>query len=316
MRFPQQGTKVRRASPGAGRERAERRTGGQRRVWRRGLVLGLGLVLLGALGVAAPPAARADQTVVVDFETGPPLDTVPVTDEYVATGFVQFIAEDPGFRPVRRSVGADRAHSGTDVVDVGGDVCTIDGNPGESCEFPGAGTQGRLSRTAKSVTVFAGLFAPSPNGQVTARLVAFRADGSEVASSPAVPVNATNFRKRVTVTSAAADIAAFALHAEGPGSVGSSALGFDDLKLTFPDNLVPDISLMIGGGDLVLLQGGSLDVPVNVLRLNGSHGRLRLSFAGLPPDVTATLLPNPLTGTDGNAVLRLTVCRSKIGFWL
>ena len=31
-----------------------------------------------------------------------------------------------------------------------------------------------------------------------------------------------------------------------------------------------------------------------------------LSFEGLPPDVTATLLPDPFMGTDGNAVLRLT----------
>jgi hypothetical protein len=269
-------------------------------------VVALALVLLGALDGARPSVARADQTVVVDFETGPPPDTTPVTDEYLATSFVHFVAEDPGFRPVRRFVGPSRAHSGSYVVDVGADVCLIDGNPGETCEFPGAGTQGRLSHTAKSVTVFAGLFTPSADGQVTARLVAFRADGSEVASSPAVPVNATNFRTPVTVSSSAGDIAAFALYAEGPGSVGGSALGFDDLTLTFPDNSLPDVSLMIGGGEPVLLQGNSVDVPVNVLRLNGSNGPLKLSVAGLPPDVTATLLPNPLMGTNGNAVLRLT----------
>lgn len=274
--------------------------------WYRTLALSLITMLLATISVVRSEVARADQTEVIGFETGPPLNTTPVTDEYLTTGFVNFVAEDSGFRPVRRFVGQVRANSGSHVVDVGADVCLIDGNPGQACEFPGAGTRGRLSRTAKSVTVFAGLFAAALNGQVTARVVGLRSDGSEVASSPAVPVNAANFRTPVTVTSAAADIAAFALHAEGPGSAGGVALGFDDLTLTFPDNLLPDVSLEIRGQDLVLLQGGRLDVPVNALRLNGSNGPLLLSFTGLPPDTTATLLPNPLTGTDSNAILRLT----------
>ena len=156
LRFPQQSWKMRGGGPEAGRQH------GERRIWRLGLVLGLVLTLLGPLDAARPPVARADQTVVIDFETGPALDTTPVTDEYSATSFVRFIQEDPGFRPVRRSVGPGRAHSGSDVVDVGADVCLIDGNPGQDCEFPGAGTQGRLSHTAKSVTVFAGLLIHRP----------------------------------------------------------------------------------------------------------------------------------------------------------
>jgi hypothetical protein len=279
-------------------------------VRRRCLVLSLVLALMGALVIVpaarAVPAAGAAQPVVVDFETGPPLNTTPVTDEYLTTSFVRFIQEDPGFRPYRRSVGPARAHSGSDVVDVGADVCTMEVADFQSCEFTGAGTQGRLSRTARAVTVFAGLFRPTSAKQVTARLVALRADGSEAASSAAVPVNATNFTVPVTVTSTAGDIAAFALHAEGPGATGGSTLGFDDLTLTFPDSSLADVSLTIGGGELVLLQGGSLDVPVTLLRLNGSDGPLPLSFSALPSDVTATLLPNPVPGTEENAVLRLT----------
>ena len=256
--------------------------------------------------VSFASTARAAQTVVVDFEAGPTLNTTPVTDEYLTTSFVRFIREDLGFRPYRRSVVPARARSGSVVVDVGADVCTME-EVGENCEFPGAGTKGRLSRTATSVTVFAGLFRPAGGGrQVTARLVALRADGSEAASSPAVPVNATNFRTPVTVTSAASDIAAFALHAEGPGATGGSALGFDDLTLTFPDNSLPDVSAAIGGGELVLLQGRSLDVPLRLQRLNGSAGPLRLSVSGLPAGITAALVPNPVTGTQDNAVLRLT----------
>ena len=153
--------------------------------------------------------------------------------------------------------------------------------------------------------MFAGLFRPA-GAQVTARLVAIRADGSQAASSPAVPVNATSFRAPVTVTSAAADIAAFALHAEGPGATGGSALGFDDLTLTFPDDSLPDVSLTIGGGEHVLFPGGSLDIPVKLLRINGSSGPLAISSSGLPLDVTVTLLPNPVPGIEENTVLRLS----------
>ena len=267
------------------------------------------LALLGAPGVTRQAAAT--ETVVVDFETGPPLNMTPVTTEYLTSSFVQFIQQDPGFRPYRRNVGPSRANSGSHVVDVGADVCTME-RDAQSCEFPGAGTQGRLSQTALSVTVFAGLFEPSGAGQVRARLVALRADGSEAASSPAVPVTAANFKAPITVSSAAGDIAAFALHAEGPGATGGSTLGFDDLTMTFPDDSLPDVTPTIEGGQLVVLQGGILDVAVKVLRLNGSEGPLQLSVSGLPSDVGATLLPSTLSGTEENATLRVSATNTAV----
>ena len=49
-----------------------------------------------------------------------------------------------------------------------------------------------------------------------------------------------------------------------------------------------------------------MDVPLTLQRLNGSAGRILLSVAGLPADVTATLLPKLVPGTVQNAVLRLS----------
>ena len=175
----------------------------------------------------------------------------------------------------------------------------------QDCEFTGSGTQGRLSRGATTVTLYAGLFRSSSGGAVSARLVGLRADGSVAATGSAVVLNAVHFNVPVTVTSAAGDIAAFRLSAEGPGAIGS-AVGFDDLTFEFPDTSSPDITLTMGSGTLEILQGRTLDVPITTLRIDGSDGPLALSVSGLPTFVTAQILPNPLPGTEQGAVLRLT----------
>jgi hypothetical protein len=78
------------------------------------------------------------------------------------------------------------------------------------------GTTGRLTRTATAVTVFAGTFGTETNPE-SARLTAFRADGTVAAMSPEVPVDSSGFDKQMTVTSAAGDIAYFNLSTAGPG---------------------------------------------------------------------------------------------------
>ncbi len=267
------------------------------------LAVVLCLVLVGQALLSQP--AQAVQTVTVDFETGPAADVTPITTQYLASSFVQFIRADLGYRPYRRLVGASRARSGSYVVDVGSDVCPMEVDNTQDCEFTGSGTQGRLSRGATTVTLYAGLFRSSSGGAVSARLVGLRADGSVAATGSAVVLNAVHFNVPVTVTSAAGDIAAFRLSAEGPGAIGS-AVGFDDLTFEFPDTSSPDITLTMGSGTLEILQGRTLDVPITTLRIDGSDGPLALSVSGLPTFVTAQILPNPLPGTEQGAVLRLT----------
>jgi hypothetical protein len=243
------------------------------RVMRR--VLGLLLLLL-----AFSPAVAGAASLTVDFESGPALG-VAVTNEYVQSAFVQFVQNDSagGFRPYRRSA-PGLAHSGTVVADVGADVCFQD--TGGTCEFVNGGTTGRLTRTASAVTLFAGEFDPNSPPE-TARLTAFRADGTVAATSADVTIDSTGFNKQITVSSAAGDIAYFHLATVGPAE---GDLGFDDLTLTFPANSLPDVAPTVTNNVVTLLQNSYTPVPIGLTRLNGSVGPLQMSVSGLPPGVS------------------------------
>ena len=260
------------------------------------------ITLVAAMAMlAVAPAANAD-TIVVDFESGPPLETA-VNDDYLASAFVRFLHADSGFRPYRRSA-PNLARSGTVAADVGVDVCERESGPGVDCETPIGGVTGRLTRTARAVTVYAGLFVP-PATPVTARLIAYRANGSVAANGASVPISHQGFTTPVHVASSAADIARFELRVEGYGATGA-ALGFDDLTLEYPANSLPDFSLTAASGPFAVLQGRTTDVPVQLTRLNNSNGNVHMSVTGLPAGVTAQVVPATVPGTQGNATVRLT----------
>ena len=109
--------------------------------------LPLGAVVVTGVLVFAAPAA-ADTNVVVDFETGPALNT-PITTQYQASAFVSFSQAD-GYRPYRKAVGNNV------VANIGADLC--DREAPDDCELPIGYTSGRLTRTAKTVKLYAGLF--------------------------------------------------------------------------------------------------------------------------------------------------------------
>jgi hypothetical protein len=262
------------------------------------LQLCIALTLAGLL-LSASPAFGAD-TLVVDFETGPALDT-PVNDEYLSSHFLRFIKDDPGFRPYRRSA-PGLARSGSVAADVGGSVCFPESGDAGGCEFPTVGTTGRLTRTASSITLYAGLFT-DPGGPVSARLVARNASDQIVATGAFVPIDHLGFDAPVTVSSAGNDIARFDLELDG-GS--GQSLGFDDLTLEYPEGTLPEVSLVVPPGPVTVLQGASVDLPVSLVRLNGSNGPLDLSVTGLPSGVSAELIPDPVPGTQTAATLRLT----------
>ena len=136
--------------------------------------LPLGAVVVTGVLVFAAPAA-ADTNVVVDFETGPALNT-PITTQYQASAFVSFSQAD-GYRPYRKAVGNN----------VGGQHRRRPLRPLEApddCELPIGYTSGRLTRTAKAVKLYAGLF-EATGAPVTAQLLAYRADGSVAATGTA-----------------------------------------------------------------------------------------------------------------------------------
>src|SRR3954469_17914621 len=111
------------------------------------------LMVVGLLciGLAFVPSAQAT-AVTIDFESGPPIGTA-INDDYKVTDFTFWQQSDSGFRPYRRTAGV-ATHSGT----VAADVSHCDGETENAidCEFPVPSTEGRLTRTASAVTVYAG----------------------------------------------------------------------------------------------------------------------------------------------------------------
>ena len=80
---------------------------------------------------------------------------------------------------------------------------------------------------------------------------------------------------------------------DGLGSIGAR-VGFDNLTFTYPDNALPDLSLSVEPGEVVVPQGGFVDVPITVTRLNGSAGAFTFAASELPAGVTAQFVNSTL----------------------
>jgi len=261
------------------------------------------LALLLTLGLAAAmPAAASAEQLVVDFETGPALGT-PVTDEYLPTAFVQWIKDDPGWRPYRLQA-AGKARSGSVVANVDGRQCAEEDGPGIGCEFPAALTEARLKRSARSVTVYAGLF--DARDGVYARLTGFRADTTTVVGA-VVPISDAGFTTPISVTSSTFDVIRWRLEAvNAGGDLIGAPLGFDDLSIEYDPAALPDIVPSTTMQTVAALQGQTVEAPLDITRINGSDGPVQVSVGGLPAGVTAEVVPNPVPGTTETATIRLS----------
>ncbi|MDQ1702999.1 MAG: hypothetical protein QOF57_2251, partial [Frankiaceae bacterium] len=268
------------------------------------------LAVCGTLSLA--PASHAD-TITIDFESGPPVGTA-INDEYLASAFTRFLLADFGFRPHRKTVAASLAHSGTTVANVGPDLCGPDeGFGGSDCEFVNGATSGRFTRSASSVTVFAGRFTADGNPE-KAQLRAYNSSGTLVATGPLATIPLTpGFSTPVTVASAGNDIARFELDFTETTGV---LVGFDDLTIDFPAGSLPDVSLSGPVNPTTVLQGTTTDVPISLTRINGSNGPLTFSATGLPSGVSAQFVPNPVPGAQEATVMRLTASDTAPQFFV
>jgi hypothetical protein len=259
------------------------------------------LAVLCLLGMALPAAASAELQS-FDFESGPALGT-PV-DGFGNVHFVKGL----GFRPYRTTVGA-RAHSGTTVGDLG--RCLQEESEASNCENFEANTFAQLDRTATSVTLFAGTFADDPTADPEqATLRAFRANGTLVGISGPAAIDDNGFNTQLSVSNQAGEIASFEVFAVRHGAGGDAPagdLGIDDVRVNFADGAKPDLSVSTTNQVIPLVQGTTVDVPVNLSRVNGSTGEVLLSVSGLPKGVSGTFSPNPLLNTQTKATLHLTV---------
>jgi hypothetical protein len=270
-------------------------------------------VLLAVCGtLLLAPASRAD-TITIDFESGPPIGTA-VNDEYLASSFTRFLLADFGFRPHRKTVAASLAHSGTTVANVGPDLCGPDeGYGGSDCEFVNGATSGRFTRSASSVTLFAGRFTNDGSPE-RAQLRAYNSSGTLVATGPLTTIPLTpGFSTPVTVSSAGNDIARFELDFTQTTGV---PVGFDDLTIDFPAGSLPDVSLSGPVNPTTVLQGTTTDVPIALTRINASNGPVTFSATGLPSGVSAQFVPNPVPGTQEATVMRLTASDSAPQFFV
>ena len=263
------------------------------------------LLMLGAFAclLAGLPAAAQAEVQTIDFDSAPPALDTP----FSGAGDISFPAQ-PGFRPYRTDVGA-RAHSGTTVGDLGRCAAEVEATGGEagSCEFFTAHTRGVLARTAKSVTVFAGRFLPAqPGGDPEqATLTAFDAQGAALDSTGPVPIDASGFNQLLSVSDPAGRIASFSVRTvAGPGGeAAGSDLGIDDLAVNFADGGEPDFAVSTTNQVVPVVQGQSVEVPVQIPRLNGSSGPVELSLSGLPAGVSAA--PVEVPGTQATAEITL-----------
>ena len=255
-------------------------------------------VAIGCLMAVLTVGEAGAQTLVVSFDDLVPNTTV--TDQNRATHGVSFAgpAADGAF-PIVKETGA--AHSGGQVADIS--FCF-------ACEFYTPRTVGRLDSLASSVGMYVGYLGPDVgNAPADVRLTVADASGETIASASTTVVQGQPFDQQLSVTSpgGAPAIASFEVIADPPNM--SQSIGFDDLALTYPDvQPPPDFALTIGDGPA--RQGGTIDVPVGVTRLNGSNGNVMLNAIGLPPGVSATFSPNPVTGTDTATTLQLSVAQS------
>jgi len=247
------------------------------------------------------PAAAGAEVQTIDFDTG------TLNSPLGGQGDVTFPLSQ-GFRPYRTDVGI-RAHSGTSVGDVGRCAEETEARGGEAggCEFFQAGTAALLSRTAKSVTLFAGRFGPvdpfaAPEQAV---LTAFAADGvTQLATTGSVPIGAGGFNTPLSVTDEDGRIASFRVRAISGVNQFAGDLGIDDLSVNFTTGGTPDFSMSTTSQIVPVVQGQSVEIPVQIGRLNGSNGPIQLSVTGLPKGVSA--VPVTVPGARSTAEVTLT----------
>jgi hypothetical protein len=256
-----------------------------------------GLPVLLLVLICAGPAGAETRT--VSFDDLPPETTVADQFRDSAGVFFRGPSQDDGAFPITKTLAPGLPHSGSQVADLS--FCF-------GCELYTPRSIGRLTRTARTVSAFVGyLGSPVGNPPADVTLIARDAGDQPLGSATRTVVQGQPFNQPVTVTAPglAAEIASFELRAGPPNS--NQSVGVDDLAITYPDAPAgPDFALGVSSAPLGVPQGDSVDVPVDLNRLNGSSGDIDLSVSGLPRGMSAMFVPDPVPGADRSAVLRLS----------
>ena len=261
-------------------------------------------VALAAIALLAYAASAGGATTTVIFDDLPP--NTRVSTEYQASHGLSF-SSDPGLRPLVKQF-PGMAHSGDQVG-----VYSCEGLPGCGEGFSAPQLRGTLSSSATSVSAYVGYWVnpsfPAAGDTFKVRIRAFNSNDVAIAASPYVTVTQGEpLTQQVTATAPAGQsIAYFDVIGDAGDSSEGKLLAIDDVSINTPDApQPPDLTLNPGQTIVDVLTGTSVDVPVDVNRLNGSNGNVSFAATGLPAGMTAAFNPNPVTGTNTRTTLTLS----------
>jgi hypothetical protein len=245
--------------------------------------------------VVAPASAHAALPITFEgFANGTQID-----DEYTASDGVTFLA-DAGSTglPQAQDVGT-KANSGSVVA-----LSQCSG-----CEFVHNVIKGRFATSQEAVSVRVGINSATP-ANATITLEALNFAGTSIGSTSAVASSA-DFKTLLSLDPAGTDNVVFFRVMTTIGGEAGYQFGIDDVNAVDGGASAPDVALATASNNLRLRQGGSIDVPINLFRVNGSNGDVTLSALSLPTGVSASFTPNPVAGTsEGPSTLTLSAANN------
>ena len=204
---------------------------------------------------------------------------------------------DPGLRPLVKSF-PGKAHSGDRVG-----VYSCEGLPGCGEGFSDPQLRGTLTTTATSVSSYVGYWDdpafPGGPDSFMVRMLAYNSSDVLVAQSPYVSVSwNAPLTEQVTATAPAGQtIAYFDVIADAADNPEGKYLAIDDVSVTTPTGRSsPDLTVNPGQTVVDVLTGTSVDVPVDMNRLNGSNGDVSFSVTGLPAGMSRLQAPTRSPG--------------------
>jgi hypothetical protein len=206
-----------------------------------------------------------------------------------------------GFQPLVKTT-PGQAHSASNLA-----IYSCEGfqNCGEGFSAPRF--HGVLSTSASSVSAFVGYYHNAgAMDTMKIQLRGFSSDDVLQAQSAFVTVTEDQPLTQITATAPSATIDYFEIVADMPGDEGKG-MAIDDLTIVTPDTAPPPNFTLNNGEQVVdVLTGTSVDVPVDMNRINGSNGDVTFSVSGLPAGMTASFNPNPVTGTSTTTTMTLS----------
>src|SRR3954453_14683640 len=173
--------------------------------------------------------------------------------------------------------------------------------------FSAPGFPGVLGPSASSISAFVGYYHNA--GTMDTMKIQLRGYGSDdglQAQSAFVTVTEDQPLMQLPAPAPSATIDYFEIVADMPGDAGEG-MAVDDLTIVTPDTAPPPNFTLNNGETVVdVLTGTSVDVLVDMNRINGSNGDVTFSVSGLPDGMTASFSPNPVAGTGTTTTMTLS----------